>query len=94
MPFLNGAPCKNAPFSMNSYRYIKLNSFCLHIFKKNRKCSGLILNSYIKYDDQQDRLFEKRLSKSLNQYKKFKSMLTLPDDFSSKDMAYFQTIFY
>ncbi len=47
-----------------------------------RKCSGLNVNSYKQnYDTQKNRLFEKRLSKSLEQYKHFKRIINIPPDF-------------
>ena len=40
-------------------------------------CSGLILTSYSK--SKQDRFFEKRMTTSINQYKKYKRLLTISD---------------
>ena len=38
-----------------------------------RLCQGLIVTSFTKYEEQK-RLFDKHLSKSLEQYKKFKKL--------------------
>ena len=51
-----------------------------------RKCSGLFLNSYMKYDiNQEDK---KWLSEYLDQYKKFKKILTLPKHFSDREFFF------
>ena len=49
----------------------------------SRKCSGLIVTSYNK-NDNKNRLFKKRLAKSLKQYKSFKKNPKLEFDFSDR----------
>ena len=46
-----------------------------------RLCEGLIVTSFTKYEEKK-RLFEKRLSKSLEQYKNYKNIINLDDKFN------------
>ena len=54
-------------------------------------CEGLVVTSFTKYEVKK-RLFEKHLSKSLEQYKKYKNLFKLEDRFNG--IVYNQIIFY
>ena len=50
-----------------------------------RSCSGLIISSFSKHVP--DETFKRRMSKSIEQYKRYKKMLELPKKFMGKNMC-------